>query len=323
MDQETLNKILDGQSALTMQLVEQVRESQSNNVEILELQQQFSARNPAGRARTLRQWLETHMNDPAALDALAAATKASRSKQDRSPSPGRADVHRDNLALRKVGGNGLVVFDFDQTLTVKIVSGADCQAAVDMAFGGSLRVAMIQHMLNKCRTHGIEVAIVSNTCPKAIIQQAMGRRPGTELLPFVNLKFIFGSDELPGDTPKSAVIGHLLSILRLTPDKLMFVDDESCNIEDVKSRFAGAALIQPPQDGMGRQQCEAVCAWCTDMLGGAELPSWTKHSDAMVWAPLHSNSPSSPKGNNPHWADTLFQVRRDVVRNETEMGLRT
>jgi HAD superfamily phosphatase (TIGR01681 family) len=226
------------------------------------------------------------------------------------------------MALRKTGSHGLLVLDFDSTLTVKeSISPADCKEAIDRAFGGSLRVAMIQHMLTKCRSHGIEVAIVSNT-PRALIQQAMGRRPGTELLPLINQKFVFGSEDFQGTAPKSAIISKLLTILQIPPTKMMFLDDESCNVAEVHSAFEGAAVIQSPQDGIGRPQCEAVCVWCTDMLGGDALPQWTKHSPDMVWAPLHSNSPSSPTGNNPHWADTLFQVRKDVVRNETEMGLR-
>lgn len=321
MDQDTIQKILQGQSALTLQLVEQVRDSQSNSAEIQELQQQFSARNPVGRVRALREWVETHVNDPAALAALAAASRAS-SNRDRSPSPGRAEVCRDNMAPKKVGTHGLLVLDFDSTLTVKETIGPDdCKEAIDKAFGGSLRVALLQHLLSKCRSHCIEVAIISNT-PKAFIQQAMGRRPGCELLPLVNQKFVFGSEDLQGNVPKSAIISRLLSHLQLPPTKLMFVDDEGCNLADVQSACAGAAVLPSPQDGLGRSQCEALCQWCTAMLGGDAMPQWTKHSPDQIWAPLHSNSPSSPTGTNPHWADTLFQVRNDVVRNEKEMGLR-
>jgi len=160
---------------------------------------------------------------------------------------------------------GVLVLDFDRTLSVKHVCIFDIEDATTRAFGGVSRVETLQRTLQHVRSCGVLVTVVTRNA-RHIIQKALGRRPGVGLMDYVADGMVFGFEDYPDEMPKSQVITeHILQPRQLSAADLLFVDDDAQNVEDVLHACPGAQVIRSPRDGIGVNECDTICQWANRM----------------------------------------------------------
>lgn len=162
---------------------------------------------------------------------------------------------------------GAVVFDFDQTLTTRHVHPfEDVQTAVDRVFGGADRVAMLRTMLEQVRACGMAVAIITRGS-RHIAKKFLG---AVGLLQYVTWGLVFGNEDYDDSAPKSSVLAkHVLPVLRVPPENVLFIDDDASNIDDVHHRIPGCQFIMPARSGLGEQDCMQIVIWADTILKGA------------------------------------------------------
>lgn len=166
---------------------------------------------------------------------------------------------------------GVVMFDFDQTLTTRHVSYMeDMDNIRDRAFGGPSRVEMLRGMLEQIHARHVAVAIVTMNS-RDTIRKAMGR---VGLLPFITEGMIFGMENYNTDKSncKSTLARDvLLPSLGLTGAdgemRALFVDDDVGNVRDMKNACPGISNITAPRSGITQGECNKIMDWLEHLDG--------------------------------------------------------
>jgi hypothetical protein len=160
----------------------------------------------------------------------------------------------------------VVVFDFDKTLAVKHVGPFDVSSSVeDRCFGGAARVQSLNDLFADIRGRGGEIHICTRNSSH-LVEKSLGARcqrgfgpnlGGVGLLPSVSS--IVGVECMDWETPKSSAIK---SLARSTPPhRILFVDDDASNINEVESAIPGCGLLHVKGRGMDGDDIAFVRRW--------------------------------------------------------------
>eukprot|EP00927_Polykrikos_kofoidii_P075410 TRINITY_DN71591_c0_g1_i1.p1 TRINITY_DN71591_c0_g1~~TRINITY_DN71591_c0_g1_i1.p1 ORF type:complete len:366 (+),score=54.59 TRINITY_DN71591_c0_g1_i1:64-1098(+) len=169
---------------------------------------------------------------------------------------------------------GIVVFDFDQTLTTKHVSVfEDMDRIVDRGFGGTERLAMLGNMLTEITTRGIAITVVTRNS-RHVVRKVLNH---VGLLRFVTDDFIFGFEDYEDEVPKSHVVRSRIVAALGSEDDVLFVDDDPSNITDMRAHCPGAQVLLAPRTGLGQDECHEIIAWA-DRFAGAGIAAVHKSS---------------------------------------------
>ena len=216
---------------------------------------------PVARNRMVREWLSAHRE--AVLTHWAALGLP-------APPPQASPAAAGGAGVAGARTRGLVVFDFDLTLAAKNVGIFDLEDCEDRCFGGAARVAMLRSMLEQLAAAGVEMAVLTFNSSHTV-RKSLGPPPGCNLLALLrgaktNAQTVVGceDEECEGahGYKKSAAIARRW-LGSLPPERVLFVDDDRKNIEDVERGCPGVATrrVADPRGGMGAEDCEAVLEW--------------------------------------------------------------
>ena len=292
---EFVSEVGEGHASKTMQLVKAILALPADSSIIIELGLQSLRAElsdhrctPPQRNRALRDWLQQSANrQQARWDELT-----SRWDELGFPSPPPPPP----------SPSCCVIFDFDGTLATCDVGWQHMEDPASRAFGGWERVALLRHMLERLAALGAQVSILSfnssHTIRKTLdkldlLSLIRGEHAGrtdqdcvigcedynrhtatskraaavagkgeisksTE----INSRWMVTTTEesLPSDSVLSSSSQN--SGQRVASDRILFVDDDPNNIEDVRTNCVGAAVLHvAATKGMTEQDVQSVLDW--------------------------------------------------------------
>jgi len=254
-----------GHAGRTLELVEAVRKERWAAKEAAalgmvslkaSLEREASA---AGRNRLLRQWLAKYRDQVVPAWSHLGFPSPPKSGVSAECSPPTTGFLCPSFipASSKIPSSpsGVVVLDFDQTLSTRHVGVfEDVSRITDRAFGGSQRVEMLRDLLSTL-SQSVLIAVVSRNS-RHVISKVLQH---LDLKRFFAENLIFGFEDFGDEIPKSWVIqNRILSPFHLPASRVVFVDDDPGNVEEVNGKIPGIVTVKCPRFGLGQEECAKI-----------------------------------------------------------------
>jgi len=135
---------------------------------------------------------------------------------------------------------------------------------------------MLDNMLADLVSLGIIPAIVTWNS-QAAVERALSMRapPGKDLLKYFRLVpqgLIFGREVQDSDK-YITVRDRIMGPLKLSPDDVLFVDDNPSNVDSVAAECGCAGMYVAGKEGLTQSECDAVMQWASECRLPANGPN--------------------------------------------------